>query len=135
MIQWVKKHWAFSVAALLVFAIAVVSFVFWNLYGQEEENMVPIYVTVKGLPEGKNMENRELMVSEDASISEIFSYRNEKVYEDFLQPSVVNNSFRKLMDVAPANGKRFYVKIDGQLAHDLTIAYIRYGAVVEIEYR
>ena len=132
--RWIAKHWALSIAAVLVIAIGVLSLVFWNLYGQEQD-LVPIYVTVEGLPEGKNMVKRELMVKDGATVADIFSLEYPEIYEQFKEPLVVNHTFRTFMEVSPAGGKRFYVKIGNVDSNILTQAYTYPGAVVEIIYR
>ena len=132
--RWISKHWALALAAVLVIAISVLSLVFWNMYGNQEE-LVPIYVSVSGLPEGKNMEKRELMVKDGATISEIFSLEYPEIYEQFKEPLVHNNNFLTFMEVSPAGGKRFYVKIGNADTNILTQAYTYPGAHVEITYR
>ena len=134
-IQWIGKHWAISTAIFLVIAIAVTSIVCWNVFGKEKEEIVPIYITVKGLGEGKDMENRKVMVTNYASIADIFSLKNPEVYEMFGKPLVYNNTFRSFMGVQATSSKKFYVTIDGTYDNILTMAYIREGAVVVIEYR
>ena len=132
--KWIAKHWALSLAAVLVLAIGILSVVFWNLYGSGEE-LVPIYVSVSGLPEGKNMEKRELMVKDGATISDIFSLEYPEIYEQFKEPLVHNNNFLTFMEVSPEKGKRFYVKIGNVESNILTQAYTYPGAHVEITYR
>lgn len=133
--QWIGKHWAISLTCFLVAAITVTTAICWNAFGKERPEMVPIYVTVTGLPEGKNMERRELTVENNDTISEIFSLKYPEIYEAFQRPLVVNNVFRSFMGVSSTSSQQFYVKIDGTYENILTQAYIRNGAVVEIEYR
>ncbi len=134
-LRWVGKHWAISLACLLVIAIGVTTAICWNAFGKEKVESVPIYVTVKGLGEGKDMENREVMVPDYSSIADIFSLKNPEIYEDFGKPLVYNNTFRSFMGVQASSSKKFYVTIDGTFENILTMAYIRDGAVVVIEYR
>ncbi|MBQ7096430.1 MAG: hypothetical protein IJN80_08310 [Clostridia bacterium] len=133
--RWLGKHWAISLACFLVIAISLVSFLCWQFFGRERAAIVPVYVTVTGLPEGKNMESRELMIEDGDTVSEIFSLKYEEIYEQFQQPLIANNAFRSFMGVSPSGGKRFYVRIDGTYTNNLTQAYSRNGAVIEIEYR
>ncbi|MBQ8892876.1 MAG: hypothetical protein IJ043_00525 [Clostridia bacterium] len=133
--QWIGKHWAISLAVFLVIAISITTAVCWNAFGKEKVEMVPIYLTVTGLGEGKDMAGRELMVPNDSSIAEIFSLKNPEIYEDFQRPLVQDNVFRSFLGVQPTSSKKFYVKIGGTYENILPQAYIWEGAVVEIEYR
>lgn len=132
--RWIAKHWAISLAAALVAAVGILSVVFFGMYGDQKE-LVPIYVSVSGLPEGKNMEKRELMVADGATIADIFSLEYPEIYEQFKEPLVDNNNFRTFMEVSPSGGKRFYVKIGNVDTNILTQAYTYPGAHVEISYR
>ena len=67
-IRWIGKHWAVSLALLLVVAIAVTSVVCWNLFGKEKKVMVPVYLTVSGLGEGKDMTQRELSLMKPSGV-------------------------------------------------------------------
>ena len=134
-VRWIGKHWAISLACFLVLAIGVTTAVCWQTFGKEKVEEVPIYVTVKGLGEGKDMENRKVMVPDCSSIADIFSLKNPEIYETFGQPLVYNNTFRSFMGVQTTASKKFYVTIDGTFENILTMAYIREGAVVVIEYR
>lgn len=133
--RWVGKHWAISLACFLVIAVGITTAICWNVFGKEKKEIVPIYLTVTGLGEGKDMTDRKLMVENDASIAEIFSLEYPEIYEDFQQPLVMNNVFQSFLGVRPTSSKKFYVKIDGTYENILNQAYIRNGAVVEIEYR
>jgi hypothetical protein len=134
-IRWIEKHWAVSLALLLVVAIAGTSVVCWNLFGKEKKVMVPVYLTVSGLGEGKDMTQRELMVEDNTSVALIFSLEHPEIYEEFQQPLVMNNTFQSFLGVKPTSSKRFYVKVDGTYENNVTQAFIWEGAVVEIEYR
>ncbi|MBQ6824155.1 MAG: hypothetical protein IJP27_05860 [Clostridia bacterium] len=133
--RWLGKHWALTTTVALILAIIVTTVVCWNAFGKEKVEMVPIYVTVTGLGEGKDFANRELMVPDNSSIYEIFSLKNPEIYEDFGQPLIMNNVFQSFMGVRPSGNKQFYVKIGGTYENILPQAYIWKGAVVEVEYR
>lgn len=133
--RWIGKHWAISMAIFLVLAITVTTVVCWNVFGKERREIVPVYLTVTGLGEGKDMTKRELKVEESATISEIFSLEYPEIYEDFQQPLVMNNVFQSFLGVRPAGSKQFYVKIDGTYENILTQAYTFEGCIIEIEYR
>lgn len=132
---WIAKHWAISMAIFLVVAITATTIICWNAFGKDQKELVPIYVTVKGLGEGKDMENRKVMVPDGAAIADIFSLENPEIYEDFGRPLVSNNEFRSFMGVKTTASKRFYVTINGTYDNILPMAYIWEGAVVVIEYR
>lgn len=132
--KWIAKHWALTLACVLVIAVGILSLVFWRMYGNQKE-LVPVYVTVSGLPEGKNMQSRELMVEKDATVAEIFSLDYPEIFEQFQEPLVDNNAFRNFMEVSPEGGKRFYVKVGGEDKNNLTQAYTYKGATIEIIYR
>lgn len=134
-LRWIGKHWLLSTTVFLVIAISLTTIVFWNAFGKEKKVMVPIYVTVSGLGEGKDMTERELMVEDNSSVADIFSRKHLDIYEEFKQPLVMNNVFQSFMGVRPSGGKQFYVKIDGTFENNLTQAYTWKGAVVEIQYR
>ena len=134
--QWIGKHWAISLACFLTVAITVTSIICWNAFGKERPEMVSIYVTVTGLPEDKNMENRELTVAMNDTLYDVFSDKYPEIYRMFEQSLIANNTFRSLLGVTRTSSKQFYVRIDGTYENILTQAYIlRNGAVVEIEYR
>ena len=142
-LQWIGKHWALSTAIFLVIAITATTIICWNVFGKEKADPVSVFVTVSGLGEGKDMFKREYTVENYDSLSEIFSSKYEKVYEDFEYPLVANNTFRSLLGVTPAGGKRFYVTIGSTAtadstttdANNLTQSYIYSGCEIIIEYR
>lgn len=133
--RWIVKHWAISVAVVLTLAITVTTAVCWNLFGKERPNMVPIYLTVTGMGEGKDMTARELMVAEDDSLANIFSMEYPEIYEDFQQPLVDNNVLAYFQGVRANSSKKFYVTIDGTQNNNLSQAYTYSGCTVEIKYR
>ncbi len=142
-LRWIGKHWAISTAVFLVVAITATTIVCWNIFGKEKADPVPVFVTVSGLGEGKDMVKREYTVDNYDSLSEIFSSKYEDVYEDFEYPLVANNTFRSLLGVSPSGGKRFYVTIGSTAtadstttdANNLTQSYIYSGCEIIIEYR
>ncbi len=133
--RWIAKHWAVSLAIFLVISITATTLICWNAFGKEKREIVPIYLTVTGLGEGKDMVKRELKVEESATVAEIFSLKYPKIYDTFQQPLVMNNVFQSFLGVRPSGGKQFYVKIDGTYENILTQAYTFKGCIVEIEYR
>ena len=93
--RWVGKHWAISVAVVLILAIGATTAVCWNVFGKEKKEIIPVYVTVTGMGEGKDMTARELMVENSATVAEIFSLQYPEIYERF---------------VTLSETRRFYVK-------------------------
>ncbi len=133
--RWVAKHWAVSVAILLVVAVGITTAVCWNAFGKEKKEIIPVYVTVTGMGEGKDMTARELKVENSATVAEIFSLQYPEIYEMFEQPLVMNNVFESFLGVRATASKKFYVKINGTYDNILTQAYTYYGCTIEIEYR
>ena len=133
--RWVGKHWAISVAAVLIVAIGITTAVCWNAFGKETKEIIPVYVTVTGMGEGKDMQARELQVENSATIAEIFSLKYPEIYEAFQQPLIMNNTFESFQGVRATSAKKFYVKINGTYDNILTQAYTYYGCTIEIEYR
>ena len=126
------KHWIATLTMFLLISIPVTTFICIKAF--EEDPMVPIYITVEGLGEGKDMEKREFYVKDNAALSEVFSLEYPEVDEVF-NALVYNNSFRTFMGVSPTGYKRFYVTINGTEENNLTQAYIGRGAEVVIIYR
>lgn len=133
--RWVAKHWAVSVACVLLVAIGITTAVCWNAFGKEKKEIIPVYVTVTGMGEGKDMVARELKVENSATVAEIFSLKYPEIYEAFEQPLVMNNVFESFLGVRATASKKFYVKINGTYDNILTQAYTYYGCTIEIEYR
>ncbi len=132
--RWIGKHWALSFTLFLVLAIVVTSVVCWNVFGKEKPEYGPVFITVEGMGEGKDMQNREITVDVSQTVAEIFSIKNKEVYEMFGHPLVENNEFRSFMGVQKNSQKRFYVTVDGQQEKIITQAYLRSGAEILIQY-
>ncbi len=133
--RWVGKHWAISVAVVLVLAISITTAVCWHTFGKERAEIIPVYITVTGMGEGMDMTARELKVEESSTVAEIFSLKYPEIYETFQQPLVMNNTFVSFQGVRATAAKKFYVKINGTYENNLSQAYTYYGCTVEIEYR
>jgi hypothetical protein len=134
MIRWIAKHWAISLSVLLVAAITVVAFVLADAEKKRNQDPVPVYITLRGLGEGKDMEKREYTVENSAALSEVFSAEYKEINEEF-KAVIGNNTFEMLKGVRPQGGKRFYVTIDGRVEDNITQAYIYRGADIVITYR
>lgn len=132
--RWIGKHWAISLTIFLVLAITLTTIVCWNAFGKEKPEYGPVFITVEGLGEGKDMQKREIKVNVAQTVSEIFSMKNPEIYEMFGHPLVENNEFRSFLGVQKNSQKRFHVTVDGQQEKILTQAYVRSGAEILIQY-
>lgn len=142
-LRWIGKHWAISTAGFLVVAITITTIVCWNAFGKEKVQKIPVYITVSGLGEGKDMVKREYIVDDAEIVSEMFSVKYPEIYRDFESPLVANNTFRSLLGVSPSGSKRFYVTIGSTAdaestttdANNLTQSYVYSGCELLITYR
>lgn len=142
-LRWIAKHWALATILFLIVAITVTTIVCWNAFGKEKVEKIPVFITVSGLGEGKDMVKREYIVDDAEIVSEIFSVKYPEVYRDFESPLVANNTFRSLLGVSPSGSKRFYVTmgstVDSQStttdANNLTQSYVYSGCELIITYR
>ncbi len=132
--RWIGKHWAISLTIFLILAITLTTIVCWNAFGKEKPEYGPVFITVEGLGEGKDMQKREITVNVAQTVSEIFSMKNPEIYEMFGHPLVENNEFRSFLGVQKNSQKRFHVTVDGQQEKILTQAYVRSGAEILIQY-
>ena len=132
--RWIGKHWAISLTIFLILAITLTTIVCWNAFGKEKPEYGPVFITVEGLGEGRDMKERELTVDVSQTVSEIFSMKNPEIYEAFGHPLVENNEFRSFLGVQKNSQKRFHVTVDGQQEKILTQAYVRSGAEILIQY-
>lgn len=142
-LRWISKHWALATILFLIVAITVTTIVCWNAFGKEKVEKIPVFITVSGLGEGKDMVKREYIVDNEEIVSEIFSVKYPEIYRDFESPLVANNTFRSLLGVSPSGSKRFYVTmgstVDSQStttdANNLTQSYVYSGCELVITYR
>lgn len=142
-LRWIAKHWALATILFLIVAITVTTIVCWNVFGKEKVEKIPVFITVSGLGEGKDMVKREYIVDDAEIVSEIFSVKYPEIYRDFESPLVANNTFRSLLSVSPSGSKRFYVTmgstVDSQStttdANNLTQSYVYSGCELVITYR
>ncbi len=142
-LRWIAKHWALTTVLFLIVAITATTIICWNAFGKEKVEKIPVFVTVSGLGEGKDMVKREYIVDDNEIVSEMFSVKYPEIYRDFESPLVANNTFRSLLGVSPSGSKRFYVTmgstIDSQStttdANNLTQSYVYSGCELIITYR
>ena len=142
-LRWIAKHWALTTVLFLIVAITATTIICWNVFGKEKVEKIPVFVTVSGLGEGKDMVKREYTVDDAEIVSEMFSVKYPEIYRDFESPLVANNTFRSLLGVSPSGSKRFYVTmgstVDSQStttdANNLTQSYVYSGCELIITYR
>lgn len=142
-LRWIAKHWALATILFLVVAITITTIICWNTFGKEKVEKIPVYITVSGLGEGKDMVKREYIVDDEEIVSEMFSVKYPEIYRDFETPLVANNTFRSLLGVSPSGSKRFYVTIGSTVdaqstttdANNLTQSYVYSGCELIITYR
>ncbi|MBR2013615.1 MAG: hypothetical protein IJ995_05320 [Clostridia bacterium] len=142
-LRWIAKHWALTTVLFLIVAITATTLICWNIFGKEKVEKIPVFVTVSGLGEGKDMVKREYTVDDAEIVSEMFSVKYPEIYRDFESPLVANNTFRSLLGVSPSGSKRFYVTmgstVDSQStttdANNLTQSYVYSGCELIITYR
>lgn len=142
-LRWIAKHWALTTVLFLIVAITATTLICWNVFGKEKVEKIPVFVTVSGLGEGKDMVKREYMVDDAEIVSEMFSVKYPEIYRDFESPLVANNNFRSLLGVSPSGSKRFYVTIGSTIdsqstmtdANNLTQSYVYSGCELIITYR
>ena len=135
-LHWIGKHWAISTVAFLVVSITITTIVCWNAFGKEKVEKVPVYITVSGLGEGKDMVKREYIVDDAEIVSEMFSVKYPEIYRDFESPLVANNTFRSLLGVSPTGSKRFYVAGRAPASFNIfTQSYVYSGCELLITYR
>lgn len=132
--RWIVKHWAISIAIILVFAIGITFAVFWNVYGKEKKEYITIFVSVSGMGEGRDTEKQKLTVEYNDSLSNVFSSKYPDIYERF-QPLVLDNTFDSFMGVRAKKTADFQVTINGTNENNLTQAYTYQGCHVLIEYK
>ncbi len=132
-VHWVGEHWLFSLISFLLVAITATTIICWNAFGGEQKNMVPVYLYVTGLGEGKDLEGRELIVEEDDSITNIFMGNYPDIQDEF-DSIVQNHTIQSFLGVQATGNKKFTVKVDGTIRPILDVAYVREGAKIEIIY-
>ncbi len=132
--EWCVKHWAISLAGFLVVAISITTAVCWHFF-QDRPTMVPVYVTVSGLGEGKDMVKREIFVEDGENVADIFSLDYPEIYEEFRRPYIANNRIVSFQGVSATVSKKFDIALDGQLQPVPSQAYIWEGVTITITYR
>lgn len=119
---------------LLIAAVTIVSIVVVTAVNKPDSKTVTAFVTVKGLGDGKDFENRQISITDGDSIADIFSLKYKNIYEDFEQPFIQYNEFQSLLGVKKTNEKSFHVTIDGVFDSNLSQAYVYGGQTVVISY-
>ena len=121
------------IAVFIVAAVAVTVTVV-SLMNRPESTTVTVYVTVQGLEDGKNFENRQIQITDGDPISDIFSLKYENIYEAFEQPFIQYNEFQSFLGTRKTLEKSFHVTIDGVFESNLSQAYVFGGQTIVISY-
>lgn len=121
------------IAVLIVAAVAVTASIVSTL-NKPESKTVTAYVTIKGLEDGKNFENRQIQINDGDPISDIFSLKYKDIYEAFGQPLIQYNEFQSLLGTRKTVEKSFHVTIDGVFDSNLSQAYVYGGQTIVISY-
>lgn len=133
--DWIFQGARFPAVLSVAIVLAVTATVLTvSLYNKPESKTVTAYVTVKGLENGNNFENRQISVTDGDSLAEIFSLKYKDIYEAFGQPLIQYNEFQSLLGVRKTNEKSFHVTIDGVFDSNLSQAYVYGGQTIVISY-
>ena len=134
-INWmfVGKRLPIIIAVFILVATAATITVVATL-NKPESNIATAYVTVKGLGEGKDFENRQIKIEDGDTIKQIFSLKYPDIYEAFGKPLIQYNEFYSLLGVRKTQTKSFHVTIDTLHDNNLDQAYVYGGQTVVIEY-
>lgn len=130
---FVGKRLPIIIAVFIIVATAVTITVVASFNKQEQE-IGTAYVTVKGLGDGKDFENRQIKIEEGDTVKEIFSLKYPDIYEAFGRPLVQYNEFYSFMGVRKTESKAFHVTIDTLHDNNLDQAYVYGGQTIVIEY-
>lgn len=140
--QFFKKlsDWVFTgkrlpviIVVFIVASVAVIVTVVSSV-NKPESSTVTVFVTVEGLEDGKNFENRQISIKDGDPISEIFSLKYEDIYEAFGQPLIQYNELQSMLGVKATNEKSFHITVDGRFETDLSQAYVYGGQTIVISY-
>ena len=135
LINWmfVGKRLPIIIAAFIIIATTATIAVVTTL-NKDDTKIATAYVTVKGLGEGKDFENRQIKIKDGDTIKEIFSLKYPDIYESFGRPLIQYNEFYSLLGVRKTQSKSFHVTIDTLHDNNLDQAYVYGGQKVVIEY-
>ncbi len=122
------------IIALFIVAVTAVTITVVASFNKTEDKIGTVFVTVKGLGEGKDFENRQIKIEEGDSIKEIFSLKYPDIYEEFGRPLIQYNEFYSFLGVRKTESKSFHVTIDTLHDNNLDQAYVYGGQTVVIEY-
>ncbi len=131
--MFVGKRLPIIIAAFILIATTATIMIVAGVNNTEKE-LATVYVTVKGLGEDIDFENRQIKVEDGASIKEIFSLKYPDIYESFKRPLIQYNEFYSLLGVRKTESKSFHVTIDTLHDNNLDQAYVYGGQTVVIEY-
>ncbi len=123
------------VIVLLIVVTTGIALTIATTLNKKEPETVTAFVTVEGLGEEKDFENRQIKIRDGDSIKEIFSLKNyPNLYEEFGKPLIQYNEFYYFLGVRKTSEKSFYVTIDGLHENNLDQAYVYGGQTIVIKY-
>ena len=131
--MFVGKRLPIIIAAFILIATTVTIAIVASV-NKPEDKTATVYVTVKGLGEDIDFENRQIKIKDGASIKEIFSLKYPDIYESFKRPLIQYNEFYSLLGVRKTETKSFHVTIDTLHDNNLDQAYVYGGQTIVIEY-
>lgn len=131
--MFVGKRLPIIIAAFILIATTATIMIVAGINKTEVETAT-VYVTVKGLGEDIDFENRQIKIKDGASIKEIFSLKYPEIYESFGKPLIQYNEFYSLLGVRKTQSKSFHVTIDTLHDNNLDQAYVYGGQTIVIEY-
>ncbi len=131
--MFVGKRLPIIIAAFILIATTVTILIVSGINNTDNE-LVTAFVTVKGLGEDIDFENRQIKIKDGASIKEIFSLQYPDIYESFKRPLIQYNEFYSLLGVRKSTSKSFHVTIDTLHDNNLDQAYVYGGQTIVIEY-
>ena len=121
-----------TIICAVVLIITVVTTVVVINSNKKEVEKVTAYLTVQGLGEDVDFENRVIKIVEDDTVMQIFRY--EEYAEQFGKLRFHKNELVMFMDVKAENSKGFHVQIDGIDDNNLDQAYVSEGQTITIKY-
>lgn len=133
--DWITQGMRLPVILALTVVIAVAAVVaVVAAVNRPESDTVTVFVTVRGLEDGKNFENRQIKISDGDAVADIFSLKYKDIYEAFEKPFIQYNEFQSFLGTRKTPEKSFHITIDGKFDSDLSQAYVYGGQTIVISY-
>ena len=133
--DWIFQgmHLPVIIAVFIIAAVAITVTIV-SILNRPESNIVTVFVTVEGLEDGNNFENRQIKITDGDTISNIFSLKYNEIYEAFGRPLIQYNEFQSFIEKKKTAEKSFHVTIDGVFDNNLSQAYVYEGQTIVISY-